>query len=338
MSEGLTGTVVIDDRTEPALSVVMLFPDGYESRRRAMRCLTAQTARSRIELVMVVSARSPCDADPADLSRFAAAQTVLVPSIEDPGHAFATGVRAARAPVVAYVEEHSFPEPQWGEALLRAHQAPVAAVGCAMGNANPRTLCSWANLFEEFGPVVAPAASGPASYLGGHHTSYKREVLLSYGEALGHLLDNETALHIDLRSRGYVLYLEGSAISNHTNISRIIPYFRQDYLGQRSFAASRAKAGRWSLVRRLAYVLAAPIIPLVRLKRIVGEIARARRTAQLLPRALLVLIPAVGCGTVGEVVGYLAGDSAANVRRKAEAELDRGRYLSATDAPTDEEG
>src|SRR4051794_1313229 len=34
----------------PQLSVIMIFPDGYESRRLAIRHLTAQTARAQIEL------------------------------------------------------------------------------------------------------------------------------------------------------------------------------------------------------------------------------------------------------------------------------------------------
>ncbi|HMB96704.1 MAG TPA: hypothetical protein VKK61_11745 [Tepidisphaeraceae bacterium] len=284
--------------------------------------------REEIELVLVTAAHLDFELDEKQLASFGSYQLIKVPELIDPGQGFAAGIRGARAAVVAYVEEHSFPEPTWGQALLSAHAGPYAAVGCTMGNANPDTLCSWSNLFEEFGPVVAPAASGVATYLGGHHTSYKRDILLSYGDALPNLMDNETALHIDLRQRGHQLYLAGDAVSNHVNFSQLLPYFRQDFVGQRSFAATRAAAQNWSAGKRALYCFAAPIIPFVLLIRIVKEMRRARRAAQLLPQALLLLIPAIVCGTIGETVGYIFGDSPANIKMKAEAELDRLRFVT----------
>jgi hypothetical protein len=312
----------------PKLSVVMLLPDGYESRRRAISFLEKQTVREQIELVLVTSANLVFQLDEKQLESFGSHQLLRVAELTDPGQGFAAGIRGARAPVVAYVEEHSFPEPNWAQALLSAHEGPYAAVGCSISNANPDTLCSWANLFEEFGPIVAPAASGVATYLGGHHTSYKRDLLLTYGDALPNLLDNETALHIDLRRRGHQLYLAGDAVSNHVNISQLRAYMRQDFVGQRSFAATRATAQNWSLAKRALYCLASPLIPLVRLFRILKEMRRARRAAQLLPQILFLLIPAIACGTIGETIGYIFGDSPSNIKLKAEAELDRFRFLS----------
>jgi len=317
-----------DPNRVPRLSVVMLLPDGYESRRRAISYVAKQTQREQIELVLVAPANVDVQPDQKQLESFGSHQLLKLAEFTNPGQGFAAGIRAARAPVAAYVEEHSFPEPNWAHALLLAHEGPYAAVGCAMGNANPGTVCSWANLFEEFGPVVAPAASGVASYLGGHHTSYKREVLLAYGDDLPNLLDNEMALHIDLRGRGHQLYLAGDAVSNHVNISQPWAYWRQAFLGQRSFAATRAASQNWSLGRRAIYILASPIIPVVRLWRILKEMRRARRAAQLLPRALLFLIPGLTCGMLGEAIGYLVGDSPSNIRVKAEAELDRTRFLT----------
>ena len=200
-----------------------------------------------------------------------------------------------------------------------------------MENANPNTLCSWMNMYEEFGPIVSPAESHVTTYLGGHHTTYKRDILLAYGNELGRLLDNETALHIDLRARGYQLYLEGHAVSRHVNISDAPSYFWQDYLGQRAFAALRAQLGKWSRAKRALYVCAAPLIPFVRLRRVLREIARTGRTRQLLPRGLLYLFPALCCGTAGEVIGYLFGDSPENTRRKMHAELHRAQVLADDD-------
>jgi hypothetical protein len=304
----------------------MLLPDGYESRRRAISFLEKQSVRDKIELVLVAPAHLDLELDANQIASFGSHQLIKLPEFYYPGQGFAAGVRAARAPIVAYVEEHSFPEPEWAQALIRAHAGPYAAVGSAMGNANPDTLCSWANLLEEFGPVVTPVESGVATYLGGHHTSYKRDDLLAYADALPGMLESETALHIDLRGRGHQLFLEGSAVSNHVNISQFRAYLRQDFVGQRSFAAARARARQWSLARRALYVFASPLIPFVRLARVLKQVQRTRRAAQLLPQILFFLVPAVVCGTAGEVVGYVLGDSPSNVRARAEAELHRARF------------
>lgn len=309
----------------------MIFPDGFESRRRALEHLTVQTVREQIELVMIVLPHVALDADMGLVNRLGSYQIVELADFSFQGRAFAAGVRAARAPWVAYVEEHSFPEPTWAEALIHAHSDSYAAVGCAIGNANPGTLTSWVNMFEEFGPIVSPVNSGVATYLGGHHTSYRREILLTYGDTLANRLDNETALHIDLRERGYTLFLAGDAVSNHINISQVWGYLRQDYLGQRSFAAARASAGKWSVAKRLLYILASPLIPFVRTRRVLKEMQRTKRAALLQTQGLPLLMLAISCGTVGETIGYLFGDSTSNVRIKAEAELNRVRYLASSD-------
>lgn len=307
----------------------MSFPDGYESRRRAIQALEQQTIRAQIELVMVTPAQIQFHPDPSQVSVFGSHQVIELEEFLFPGRAFASGISAARAPIVAYVEEHSFPEPTWAEVLVRAHAGPFAAVGCAMGNANPNTLCSWINMFEEFGPIVAPAASHVTTYLGGHHTTYKREILFEFGNQLENLLENETALHIALRARGHQLFLAGDAVSSHVNISQVWAYLRQDFTGQRSFAATRARVGNWSAAKRALYILAAPLIPFVRLRRVLQEMQRAKRASQLLPHGLPLLWIALVCGTAGEVVGYLVGDSDTNIQRKSEAEFHRARFLAA---------
>jgi len=311
----------------PLLSVIMVTPRSIDTCRKTIGYLREQTAREQIELIIVAPSRSELGMLPNELSAFHSWQVVEFGAVRSTGTATAAGVRAARAPVVMYGEEHSYPQPDWARVLIDRHQERYAAVGTAMGNANPNTLTSWSHLFGQFGPVVAPVASGTTNWLAGHHTSYKRDVLLAYGERLGEMLDNECALHIDLRARGHRLFLAGEAVANHINISRVTAYFRLDYLGQRGFAATRYRAGNWSLPRRLVYFGASPLIPLVRLTRIIRDIRRAGRAPQLLPRALFIIVPALICGAVGEAIGYLLGAGKELSAEKLPMELDRHAYL-----------
>src|SRR5947207_1330212 len=118
----------------PELSVIMLLPDGYESRRRAISFLEKQTKREQIELVLVAPSHLDVRLDEKQLESFGSHRLLKLSEFNHPGQGLAVGILAARAPVVAYVEEHSFPEPGWAQALLGAHQGLYAAVGCAMGN------------------------------------------------------------------------------------------------------------------------------------------------------------------------------------------------------------
>jgi hypothetical protein len=93
----------------------------------------------------------------------------------------------------------------------------------------------------------------------------------------------------------------------------------------RLFAAARA--GRWSRARRLAYAAAAPLIPVVRLRRILAQAWR-RRSAALPINAFPALAFLFVCDAVGEMAGYLLG-AGAEVQRAGEFEFHVDRQATA---------
>ena len=144
------------------ISVVLVTRAGLDPIRRTLCHLRNQTARDRIELVIVSPFALDLDLDRDEAEGFAGLRVVDVGELEAAGAALAAGFRAATAPIVACVEEHSFPEPGWAAALIEAHSGPWAAVGGAMTNANPRSRISWAHLFTDFGCAVPPLRGGEA--------------------------------------------------------------------------------------------------------------------------------------------------------------------------------
>lgn len=313
---------------QPSLSVYTIAWQQPADCAAVISDLKRQTARERIELILVTPPSGVVDE--AWFDGFGARRHVALPSIASFGATAAEAVRAARAPYVTYAEEHASFEPDWAARLLAAHAQGHDVVSFSMANANPRTLVSWAHLYGQFAHVVAPATSGECAMLGGHHISYRRDVLLGYGDALPAVLENEAALCLDRTHKGRRPYLAGDAVSYHVNMSRLRSYIALDFVGQRGFAAARARLGRWSAARRLAYAAAAPVIPFVRLRRIVHHIRRTGRARQLLPRILAPIACALACGAAGEAAGYVfgAGDSAT---RKAPGEFKRSEHLSAND-------
>ena len=161
-----------------------------------------------------------------------------------------------------------------GEALVNAHRGPWAAVGPVVANANPGSLVSWADFVIGYGPWAEPMKRGEAPFLPGHNSSYKRDVLLGYGDRLEEMLQAETVLHYDLRGPRAPAAVCAGARTRHVNFSRISTWARVQLRNGRVFAAVRAED--WSPARRAAYAVASPLIPLVRLARSAGPVRRWR--------------------------------------------------------------
>src|SRR5262249_28062408 len=159
---------------------------------------------------------------------------------------------------------HSFPEPQWAESLLRAHQQECVAVAPAIENGNPNTTVSWANFLLCFIDWFNPAARGPVESGPGHNTSYKRDALLQFGD-LPRLLVSERLLHFEMIAAGGRILIEPEARTHHVNISRVSSDLGHSFLGGRVFGGSRAS--NWSKAKALVYAAAFPLVPIVRIRR-----------------------------------------------------------------------
>lgn len=308
------------------MSVVLITPDCYETIGLTMAHLLAQSVRDQLEIVIVAPSGDRLEADEAALATFHSFQVVEVGEIKAVGEANAAGARRARAPVVAFVEEHSYPQPGWAEALIEAHREPWVAVGPVVGNANGDSLVGWADFLVGYGPWLDPARAGVRDVLPGHNSSYKLPLLLDYGPELEGMLESETNLHSDLRRKGHQLYQEPRARISHLNFEKPSVWIRAQYYSGRAFAAQRAE--HWPLTRRLLYFVAGPLIPLVRLTRILGQ-ARGARLQPGPPAAVWpVLFLGLGLSAAGEMVGYVLGAGDA-VERRCDLEFHRARYLTA---------
>jgi Glycosyl transferase family 2 len=312
----------------PEMSVVILTRDGLPTIRRTLRHLRNQTARDRIELVIVGPAGLGGISDQDGLDEFASARMIEASPFRTAGAAFAAGVRAARGRIVGYAEEHSFPEPGWAAALIEAHKGPWAAVGGVLENANPATGTSWASLVCDFGPEAAPIGGGEASELGGHHSTYKREVLARYEPDLDHLLEVEWVLQEELRASGERLYREPRAVSRHLNASRLRSHLAAQVNGGRLFAGNRARLRRWSILRRAAWVGGSPLMPLLRLARSLPHLRRIRHGDGPSPVSARVL--GLFAHSLGQMAGYAFGPGRA-AERRLDIDLCRRRDLAHSD-------
>ncbi|MBW8769911.1 MAG: hypothetical protein JF589_09155 [Gemmatimonadetes bacterium] len=289
----------------PALTVVSITPDRYETVRRTLRHVRAQTARDQIELLLIVPARDTLEPDESELAEFRWVKIVEVGALGATGEVRARAVREASAPIVVFTEDHCFPEPEWAAALLARHAEPWAAVGPVLRNANPETMVSWADLFIGYGPWLAPGVPGPKDHLPGHNSSYKVSVLLEYGDQLAQLMEAESVLHWDLRRRGYQLYLEPAARAAHTNFEHWTTFRPVQVMNGRAFADTRRRD--WPASKRLVFAAASPLIPFVRFVRAVRDAHRAGIPVSLLARVAPALAGGLFLDGVGQMLGYAFG-------------------------------
>ena len=303
------------DGSVPDLSVVLITPDSFETVRRTATCIVRQSVRSRIELVIVAPAGAVIDVDRELVAPLAGVQVIRLASLTPTGPARAAAIRAASAPIVAFGEEHCFPAAGWAEALLAAHQGDYAAVGPAMRNANPDTIVSWADVLIGYGPWLAPVERGERDYLPGHNSSYKRAVLLEYGDALDELFEAETVLMWDLRRQGHRLLLEPAAQAAHTSFELWSSWLQVMFLNGRAFADTRRRG--WSIVRRLAYAAASPLIPVVRLARTLGHVRRLGRGPVFVAGVIPTVCVGLASDALGQMMGYAFGGGAAHERLAA---------------------
>ena len=226
-------------------------------------------------------------------------------------------------------ESHAYPDRRHCETLIRAHKDSWAVVGPMMCNANPATMRSWTGLYMDYGPWVGHGQGGLVDNLPGHNSSYKRAVLLEYGDRLESMMRSSPRRHADLRARGQLLYLEPAAKTYHLNVSLPWSWLEERLVGGRSFAAARSH--EWSIPQRAAYALASPLIPFVRLGRILKDMRRSRSAGFIL-RAMPALILSLLVSALGEGLGYAFGPGGA-MRRVNEMELYKERYVRPADHP-----
>ena len=290
---------------QPAMSVVLPTPSDFASVATTVRHLRAQTVARRLELVVVAMGRADFTLEERACRGFQAARVVRVAK-RSHGDACAAGVRAARAPIVVFAEDHCFPEPGWAEALLEGYSAPeIAAVGPVFRNANPGSLVSWCDFVIGYGPWMNPRAGGEHPFLAGHNSSYRRDVLTGLGDRLAELLEAETVLHLELRRTGLRLVVQPRARAAHTNFGRFRVWLPVQYHCGRVFAAERARA--WGRARRAFYATASPLIPCVRLLRALRYLGTAEGARPSVARAAPLLGLGLAADGMGQLVGYIAG-------------------------------
>lgn len=179
-----------------------------------------------------------------------------------------------------------------------------------------------------YGRFADPVVGGESKLIPGHNSSYKRDVLRSYGPELRNLLRNDNLLVKRLVADGHRLYLETAARVSHLNEDALATMWYGYRLYNRQYGHLRRELLGWSLGRRLFYAAATPLVPFYSMRHTHRDLVE-RRSSELgfFRRGLPTIYLAQLACALGQAQGLLfgAGDSE---RRFTEYELTAERPIS----------
>jgi hypothetical protein len=290
----------------PELSI-LLVADSHEMIRKVLRCYATQGDPRRLEIVVAAYPGAEISESLLRAEGFMHAR-VIDSGGGDLARAEARAVREATAPYVVFAQGHAYPRHGFVDAILAATAAVRwTVIGPAMANANPGSAVSRAAMRINYGPWSGARRGGPVATVPGHNSAYLRDALLALGDDLEKVLPAGARLQVELLARGATLFLESHARIEIVNVSRLRWFCADMYRQGRRFAAERRLG--WSLARRLGYAAGAPLVPAVRLARILRERTTATQTDGTSPAELAALLLGLVFSAAGEMVGYLAGRS-----------------------------
>ena len=215
------------------------------------------------------------------------------------------GVQEASGEYVAIVEEHCSAAPDWlRQALAAFERGTHAAVGGGITDFGYDRLRDWVVYFVEYNGSLPPVVAGETESLNEANIAYRRRHLLEHLD----LLDDgywQMTLHPTLLASGHKLLSVPEMVVYHRGPFDFFYYLHQRFLFSRAFAGVRAQ--NQSPVRRFAYLVAAPVIPLLLLGRIARTVIRKRCRVGQFVRSLPLTVPAVAILVAGEWVGCLLG-------------------------------
>ena len=319
------------------LSVVFVARHRLSNIQRTLECLLAQTVASRIEFIL--SADSPELLREAEdflalRARFENSR-FLLHRTQDMARARALSAEEATGDIVAFNEDHCFPEPNWAEELLTAFESSedIQAAAPVMLNPNPETAVSRVQFLMFFGRHEKGSSSQPrfenAGSLPTHNTAYRRDALvevLREGTLLaeGFLQEN---IHANRPTNRFVLCTH--TFVSHVNMSRFGPAIKQAFLGGKIFGSTRAKRMGWGPAAKAWRFVVFPLVPLMVVQRsasLLRDKASLTRTFSNFWTASILQFVHV----FGESIGACFGLGRA-AGAYADTECDRRRFIRAAE-------
>jgi len=287
----------------PTLSIIVASHNARASIEACLDSLVRQMDQS-VELIVVDnSVDGSADLVRARYTRvhlLALAPTALVNEL------WSAGIQESHGAIVALTTAHCIPADDWVAQVFEAHESPTAGVGGAIDGESGSGLTDWAVFFCRYSRFMPPLAEGKGIDIAADNAAYKREPLFRHEDQWRSGFW-EPQLHEALLKEGQELKLCPGMLVRHRHSFGFASFMRQRFRHGRQFGGWRAS--NLTPTKRLIYLAAAPLIPLVLLQRTVRVVLGKGRHVSKLIAALPMLAAFFGAWVCGEALGYARGSS-----------------------------
>lgn len=292
---------------------IVLPTDNYETVRAVLEHVRRQTIVDRLEVILVV----PDEAEIPETSTFVRQKIVRVRSTSSFAAARAAGISAATASYIFMAETHSYLRPDAAEKMLMAARSgDWSIVLPGFENANPRRVLSWASFLVDYGRWTPISPAGETRDVPLFNALFRRSNLPQTSADLARAISHGDEILLIMRAQNARIYFEPAARIAHLNLDFLASSFHEQFLAGAMIGRQRAE--RWSLFKRLAYLLASPLIPFVLFRRNFLGAWRTIRARQL----SWFTLPAMFVLYIGKALGELLGYAGLTSARQAAA-MDR---------------
>lgn len=294
---------------KPDLSVVVIPIIGPAPLVNLLSALDAQRT-DRVEVIVA------CDSLIGDIGafreRFPGIDFVWFLGRRTPAELRATGVARAAADILALVEDHCLPTPDWCASILAAHaETPAVAIGGAIDKGfqagrRTDTALNWAIYLADYSRYMLPLPAGPGPGASDCNGSYKRAAL---EETRDHwqLQFHENVINAVLRDRGHVPWFAPNVVVHEQRQLTWRQALHDRYAFGRLFGSTRVAGA--PLVRRAVMSAAATLLPPLLVFRVARNVVSRRRYRFAFLRAAFPLAAVASAWVIGELLGYVTGKS-----------------------------
>jgi hypothetical protein len=305
------------------VSIVIIPGNRRERAARSLASVLDQEGIERAEVILLDAAND--ESPPLPRSDHPNVRLYARPQRGTYGGLRAEGTRLARAPIVAFLEEHAIALPGWLAAVEESLQSgEYAGASGEVHPLNPGVGIGDAVALMNYARWLPPLEeSGPSTLVVGHNSAYRRDDLLAFGDDLEHFLSCEVVLQWRLGALGRPFLINPAIRVAHLNETTVAAICRGYYLWHVSFGAGWARADDWSVARRAAQALGSPWWVVRRIVD-VARTARTPRHRRTLVRHLPAMIAAQSAAALGLAVGCTRGERT-HALRFADYELDEDR-------------
>jgi len=269
-TENATQTKNADEREVDKLKLSIVIP-SYNSKASISHCLESlreQVQNNPCEVIVVDS--SPEDISPFIKEQFPFVRTIHLPKQTYPGTARTVGIRASRAPLIAFTDTDCRVDASWVKNILAAHENGKQVVGGPVCNGTPWHPVGTAEYLLEFSELIPGHPSRAVRFIPTCNISFRRSVFDKIGKLEDSIKGSDAlfARHINLL--GEKIFFERAICIWHTNRKSLKKYLLNQFQCGKGGAEVRLKEKqRGAILVRLPILI--PLLPFARTLLIAGR-------------------------------------------------------------------